>query len=171
MREIDSIQFKFERQKEEFSMIIDSQIIEQNCQKFYVFIMDLEWKKSQDWFEVNFMTKIEFKEDYVLSVSNEIFEKISNTKLNNLTDSFFAYAENKNQVVETKNVVLNLKKTNSFSNAKKCNLICKKNIFKIGSAIKRVGPFFDYIKRYIITIKSYFYYFIERKYKCRIFAT
>ncbi len=104
------------------------------------------------------------------SVRGLLFNEILNILVNNPTDSFFAYAEKENQVVETKNVVFNLKKNDSFSNAKKCNLFCKKNIFKNGSTIKRVGPFFDYVKRYIITIKSYFDYFIERKYECRIFA-
>lgn len=94
-----------------------------------------------------------------------------NNKNINPMDTFFACAENKYQVVEIKNVDLKIKKYNSFSNAKKYNLSYDKNIFSNGSAAEKVGPFFDYIKRYIITIKSYFDYFIERKYKCRIFAT
>lgn len=96
---------------------------------------------------------------------------LSNNKNMNPMDTFFACAENENQVVEIKNVDLKIKKYNSFSNAKKYNLSYDKNIFSNGSAAEKVGPFFDYIKRFITTIKSYFDYFIERKYKCRIFAT
>lgn len=89
----------------------------------------------------------------------------------NPMDSFFAYAKNKNLSVETRNVVIKVKKHNVFSNVKNSSLSYKKNIFSNGSAIKRLGPFFAYIKRYITMIKSYFDYFIQRKYKCRIFAT
>lgn len=128
-------------------------------------------KLGFECFEIYSRPELDFEEVYEFNIENRDKESSLNVIAINPMDSFFACAKNDNQVVETKNVDLKIKKYNSFSNAKKCNLSYDKNIFSNGSAAEKVGPFFDYVKRYISTIKSYFDYFIEKKYKCRIFAT
>lgn len=142
------------------------------CHNYIILkLIDIYEKAIYQITRKNELNELFFEEAYELKVKNKDKESSFNIIITNPMDSFFACAENENQVVETKNVDLKIKKYNSFSNAKKCNLSYDKNIFSNGSAAEKVGPFFDYIKRFITTIKSYFDCFIERKYKCRIFAT
>ena len=180
----DKVSFYWYEEKEEKNELIDLEdmldvsiileFIRLSCNKGINRFYNRKLEKTTHYIEAQVIMEDLIINDSMFDKKVELFFNGILLKLENanLMDSFFACARNEKDVVELlKNEVLKMMIYDVFSNMKKYNLSCNKNRFLSGSAMPKVGLLFNYIRHYISSIKRHFDYFIQKKYKCRIFAT